>query len=161
MIDLDKFLSDISPVKQFFIGIILSSLFWYLNIFIWGKHIIEKEQIQVPFILSICFGFLWYTISLGYLTANIELSKPAAERKIVFDNSVLQQNIFGSVLTLSAITGMFKMACYIILVNDKYLTIPFHIIVIAEFLAIAILALVARGRVNRSIKKANKTIKKS
>lgn len=152
MFDIDKLLTNVSPVKQFLLGLIISSLFWYFNIFIWGKHLILEEPMQVPIIIAICLGFLWYTFNLVYLTTSLAIIKPKEDRKVIIDVKALELNIFASVLTLSAMTGTFKLIHYIITFTGDEKIFNFHVMTFCEMLAMVILVLFARNKHTRLTK---------
>lgn len=122
MFDINAFLKNLTSVKIFIIGVLTTSLFFYLSIYLFGKWLIKYEQAQIPIIISLCLGFVWY--SLNVLTSSFTQSRlePKKDGKILVDEDVLLMNVFLAPFLIFICTAIFKIIQRTITVNvDKWI----------------------------------------
>ena len=110
MFDIDKFLSSLTQVKLFIIGCCTTSFFWYLAIFLFGKHLITNEQVQIPIIISLCLGFLWYIFTTFNEVLRDDLKKDSKDEKMKITDGTLSWNCLGSPISLAGNILVFKIS---------------------------------------------------
>ena len=121
MFDIDKFVTNLSSPKYLIIGVVVTALFFYLEIYLFGKSIISNEPAQIPVVISLCLGAMWYIIIVGMLSTSKAREKlPEVEKERIISEKIFTSAVFLSPITIASCIGLMKAGQYFLLVFDQH-----------------------------------------